>query len=529
MAEIATNLTETDFPAVDIKTNFVNTAIPLSIALGLLCSVGIFGNIFILYVYTKKYPVCNFRYFVITIGIIDLSRALLTIPAEIYTQYTWLIGPISWICKMKIFFNTVSITYSTCILLLIGIDRFRKACRPHGWQMRPELALKLSIALGTLAVAWSVPALIFCGPQTFMMNHDDSSLKVTICLKDGSYINTLWPFLLLNILYAGPTCIAMIVTLVLYALIARAIFKRTKKRRGVKTISTPIRTEMENEGSLDESVDGISDTGNEASIDGAGAATDTNSTSRSEIELSKSEGACTLISRLTSNDRSYVNVNAGSTPTMSNDRSYINAGSTPTTSNDRGYVNAGSTPTTANDRGNVNVSAGPTPTTSNERGYVNVKIVSSKPTFLFNFPLIDVKALKDRPLNQESYTFKKPLSNLYSRASRRRQRRRMRRNTLIMFTLTLCFVVSILVYFILAIQLSDTEEFFKGLTLWQAVLVMFFLRLYYFNILINIVVYGLLDPRFRRVLRKARRRMSVSVASIKAIKNVDIRRQRRRR
>ena len=515
MAEIATNLTETDFPAVDINKNFVNTAIPLSIALGLLCSVGIFGNIFILYVYTKKYPVCNFRYFVITIGIIDLSRALLTIPAEIYTQYTWLIGPISWICKMKIFFNTVSITYSTCILLLIGIDRFRKACRPHGWQMRPELALKLSIALGTLAVAWSVPALIFCGPQTFMMKYDDSSLKVTICLKDSSYINTLWPFLLLNILYAAPTCIAMIVTLVLYALIARAIFKRTKKRRGVKTISTPIRTEIENEGSLDESVDGLSDTVNEASIDGAGAATDTNSASRSEIELSKSEGACTLVS-FTSNERGYVNVNSGLTST---------------TANERGYVNAGSTPTTANDRGYVNVSTGPAPTTctSNGRGYVNVKIVSSKPTFLFNFPLIDVKALKDRPLNQESYTLKKPLSNLYSRASRRRQRRRMRRNTLIMFTLTLCFVVSILVYFVLAIQLSDTEEFFKGLTLWQAVLVMFFLRLYYFNILINIVVYGLLDPRFRRVLRKARRRMSVSVASIKAIKNVDIRRQRRRR
>lgn len=495
MSKIASNFTETEFSAVALNKNFVNTAIPLSFALGILCSAGIFGNIFILYVYTKKYPVCNFRYFVVTIGVIDLTRSLLTIPAEIYTQYTWLVGPVSWICKTKIFFNTVSITYSTSILLLIGIDRFRKACRPHGWQIRPELAMKLSIALGCLALVWSSPALIFCGPQTFMMNYADSSLKVTICLKDSSYIYTFWPFLLLNVFYAGPTCIAMVIMLVLYAMIAKAIFKRTKKRTGVKTIPTPIKTEIENEGSMEESGDGQSDTGNEASVIDAEVCTNTNST-RSETELFKSEGTCSLVST-TSNDRGYVDVNAGSVST------------------------------TLNDSGYVNVKVGSSSTTSNDRGYVNVNIVSPSPAFQFNFPMIDVKDLKDRPLKKESYTFRKPVSNLYSRASRRRQRRRMRRNTLIMFTLTLCFVVTMLVYFILAIQLSDTEKFFNGLTLWQAVLVMFFLRLYYFNILINLVVYGLLDPRFRRALRRARRRMSVSVASITAIKKVDLRRQRR--
>ena len=439
MAEIATNFTETGFSAMDINKNFVNTAIPLSIAFGLLSTAGIFGNSFILYVYLTKYPVCNFRYFVISLGIIDLIRSLLTIPSEIYIQYTWFVGPMSGICKTKIFFNTVSITYSTCILLLIGIDRFRKACRPHGWQMQPESALKLSIALGTLAIAWSVPSLVFCGPQTFRMNYAGSKVTVTICLKDNAYKDTAWPFLLLNILYAGPITIMMITTLILYVLIAKAIFKRTKRRTGMKATSAPMRTENENEVSMDASVAELSDTAIEASTDDSEAHATTNNV---QPEKPKSEG---------------------------------------------------------------------TLTSSTSNGGVYVKVGSTSPTFLFNIPVLDIKAVQDRPSEPTHKTFKKPLSNLYSRASKRRQRTRMRRNTLIMFILTLCFVISILVYFILAIQMADTERFFNTLTLWQGVLVMFFLRLYYFIILINIVVYGLLDPRFRRALRRASRRMSGSV------------------
>ena len=455
----------------------------------------------------------------IIIGIIDLTRSVMTIPAEIYTQYTWLVGPISWICKTKIFFNTVSITYSTCILLLIGIDRFRKACRPHGRQIRPKLALKISIGLGILAVIWSVPALIFCGPQTFTMHHAQSSFNVTICLKDNTYINTMWPFLLLNILYAGPTCVTMIITLVLYALIAKTIFKRTKKKRGIRTITATIKTEIENEGGTEDSVEGLSDIGNDACVLETEDCTNGTS-SRSDSEVDNSEDNRIRLSTV-SYIRNNVDIDAGSTKTepisASNDRDYVNANVGPSSPTDISDVN--SSTTTPNNESYVNVNVG---SAAPNRGYVNVKVGPSSPAFLFGFPLIDVKTLRDRPLKQ-SYTFKKPVSNLYSRASRRRQRRRMRRNTLIMFTLTLCFVVTMLIYFILAIHLSDTEKFFDGQALWQAVLAMFFLRLYYFNILINIVVYGLLDPRFRRAVRKAGRRMSM----IGSITNVNRRHRRR--
>ena len=472
MSYFQATTSEANFTAADLNREYIHTVLPLSVLFGILFLIGVVGNGFIVYVYIVKYPQCNFRYFVIILGIIDLLRCFMTVPAEIYTQYTWFIKPISEICKAKIFFNTISITSSSVILLLIAVDRYRKACCPHGWQIQPICALKLCVVLSIVSVLWSGPSLVVCGPQTYVMKYAGSEVNVTVCLKDDAFKNTIWPFLILKVVYAVPTSIIMVVTLILYILIARRIYKRTRNPKK-KAGQVEIRTETGS--NADRNTADLSVTADEPSycIDSEYTATLQRTSQKPRTEQAKS---------------GELNIDDIK----------------------RGEIKSG-------DFNSANISI---------TGAFHIKVGTDSNAFLFNIPMVDLKSGQACPAESSTPVtckkpHKRPFSHMYSRASRRRQRARMRRNTLIMFILTLFFVITITTYFVLAFQMSDTGKFFNKLTLWQGILVMFFLRLYYFNSLINAILYGLLDPRFRRALRRASRRMSKSVASIASLKSTN--------
>lgn len=192
--------TDVDVVTDDINSIFIDTALPVSITFGVLCIIGTIGNSFIVYVYVTKYPPSNFKYFVVILGLIDLMRCLFTIPAEIYTQYTWFIGANTELCKIKYFLDAASITFPITMLLLIAVDRHRKVCHPHGWQIQHVLAIRLSVALGIVCVVWSTPTLIFCGSQTFTMKHAGKNISFTVCMKDNAHKDTILPVLILIVL-----------------------------------------------------------------------------------------------------------------------------------------------------------------------------------------------------------------------------------------------------------------------------------------------------------------------------------------
>ena len=507
MVTLQTNLSEVELTASDINRDYIGTVLPLSIVYGILCAIGIFGNGFILYVYFAKYPTCNFRFFVIVLGIIDLTRCTLTIPAEIYTQYTWFTTPISEICKAKSFLNVASVTCSPVILLLIAVDRYRKVCCPLRWQIQHACALKLSIFLCIISVVWSVPAAVFCGPQTNSMNYAGTTVVVTICLQEDAYKDTIWPGLIMKALYAGPNAIIMLTTLVLYILIARNIYRRTSRRFMRQKPS--VRTVKKNEDSIDESAEELSDTADDPSM------FDSSSIAIQKDRKSKETS--------TSSDGTEPD-SVGTAHKIENEQC---SGRGPSTTLDAGELGSvGITHKIRNEQYEQCRGRGPSRPPDiigshsipiarrirNKQLRTNPDSIKHGPgssKFLFDVKMIDLENIN----RAASSSAPVKRSAMYPRASRRRQQNRLRRNTLIMFILTVFFVVSTSIYYAIAILLSDTDVFFNKLTLWQGILMMFFLRLYYFNSLFNAIVYGLLDPRFRRALKRASRRMSLSMTS----------------
>ena len=340
------------------------------------------------------------------------------------------------LCKAKSFFNAATVTCSSVVLLLISIDRFRKICCPHGWQIRPFHALRLSVCLSIVAFVWSSPAIVLCGPQTYELEFNGDTINVTICLKDDTYKNTIWPSLVMKGVYVGPNIVIMVTTVVLYVFIAKVIFQRTNDNKSTRNALVMGRLERE-EKAVHDTLE-KSETWNDPSV-------------------LDSEFA-TLRNHIRDEQRKSNEISVSTTPEDTLDR----------------------------------------------------EIAITPPRFHLQVPIQNGRQVVRRSPRMKR---KRQDSKHYSKVLRRRSYARVRRKTLIMFILTAFFVVSTSIYFFLASQMSDNGVFFQDMTLVQEIIVMFFFRFYYFNSLVNAIVYGVLDPRFRRAIRRASRRVSWSVTS----------------
>ena len=82
---------------------------------------------------------------------------------------------------------------------------------------------------------------------------------------------------------------------------------------------------------------------------------------------------------------------------------------------------------------------------------------------------------------------------------------RRKRKTLIMLILTSVFVLTISIYIVLIMIVADTRgkvDIMRQLDNDNIVVFLFFLRFYFINCIINPILYGLLDSRFRNGLKR---------------------------
>lgn len=84
----------------------------------------------------------------------------------------------------------------------------------------------------------------------------------------------------------------------------------------------------------------------------------------------------------------------------------------------------------------------------------------------------------------------------------RHKLRTRRRKTMIMITLSTVFIITTTVYLILILFVASHNSILRHLTDAEKVIFFFFLRLYFINALINPVLYGVMDLRFRQGLKR---------------------------
>lgn len=161
----------------------IQWSIPTFVWLFVICSCGILGNSFMLYMYWTKFPLSNYKVFIITVSVIDLLVCSTAIPLEIvlmFKGYTFTnSGHV--LCKVSRFCN-VFVTYSSNLILgLIAVDRYKKVCRPLQSQITPTLAIKLSVVFIVIGLLLSVPSFELSGNRSFKHVVDGYPITVKGC------------------------------------------------------------------------------------------------------------------------------------------------------------------------------------------------------------------------------------------------------------------------------------------------------------------------------------------------------------
>lgn len=321
-------------------------------------------------------------------------------------------------------------------------NRYRKVCRPLERQIQTSLALKLCGTGMFLSAVVSVPALILWGIQTYVHNIGDVNVTVSICEKSGTYADASYPFIYVVCVYIFPIGFMMVAVSIWNILIARKLFC------GVLEIRCNTSWSQGNDDRFIRNESGCSDI------------------SRPSLSFGNLRGMFRLKSALFRSAKNQpYSVTANSNISISScemkeipkeEKFYITT--------DFGEEEA----TVSNTEQNCNYND-PFVTRISNNSYEGSASVGG---------VITVEKRSDGTLF------------------------RRKRKTLIMLILTSVFIVTITVYIVLITLIAMNHGILQTISNHEKVVFFFFLRIYFINCVINPILYGLLDPRFRRGLKR---------------------------
>ncbi|XP_071104277.1 neuropeptide FF receptor 1-like [Haliotis cracherodii] len=125
----------------------------------LLVFVGIPGNGFILYIYTKKINLAIFGFFIKTLAVLDLITSIGIIPSSLISKVIPNIN-ISEMCKYITFVCYFSSSTTGILYVVIAFQRFRKICYPHKSQLTMNLARKVTLVCIIFSFVAGLPIVV---------------------------------------------------------------------------------------------------------------------------------------------------------------------------------------------------------------------------------------------------------------------------------------------------------------------------------------------------------------------------------
>ena len=234
----------------DFNEDMRQSVMPVTVIVGVECVIGVFGNLLVLLVFKFSYKPSNFRYFVLCLCVTDLLCSLTTIPFEIVTHTYWFMYPNVHLCKTKSFLNMFTVCSECLCLVIISIDRYRKVCKPHGWQISERMALYSCLGLYVISAVLSVPVPFFWGLHVEERTFNNVTFNVTKCEKDQEFLYSSLPVYYTYSVYtiAG---VFLIVMFVLYFKIAKVLFQQKRKTNVSSKAKLNECTESDNDSEVD--------------------------------------------------------------------------------------------------------------------------------------------------------------------------------------------------------------------------------------------------------------------------------------
>lgn len=532
--------------ATSLSHEFANSVLPVTIIIGILAVFGLFGNASVLYVYKCKYSPCNFRTFVLCLAMIDFTSCLFVFPMEMYGHRIWFSYPKSaaWFCKLKTSMYAVAVFTSSYILLLISIDRFRKVCRPLGWQITQKVAFGLCFFIFGLAMILVIPCPILFGIQTTNITYSGYNVVITSCQKDDLYKDSIWITIYVAAIYYVSVITFMVTTMVLYGMILRKLFCGDFLKEIDHTDELKRRSRMKAEEfsgdeigvfssdtfmDLTSTCDDQTNTTNEPQITYIQSTNGIHTNEETKLEAESQKENTKSIIELHTKETETTNMGLNAAHVATDTDLHDAETETPIEMQTESKVNTDET----NKENEVKASdiQKDCNETARESDLQTSQIQSTNGLDIKDDEIVaktEITELQTEPIkaalelhtthkqNTVHFEVKAAVQGKTTDTVRKRSRHkskqasskhRIRGKSLIMFVVTLIFNITTLIYFCIFTIFVRREHIFEVVTTDTAGILFFFWRLYFVNHVINPVVYGFLDPRFRQVIRKSWRRL----------------------
>ncbi|XP_060583729.1 hydroxycarboxylic acid receptor 2-like isoform X2 [Ruditapes philippinarum] len=152
--------------------------IPAVVILAFLMVVGFVGNLHVLFVYAFRVKPTNHRIYIIFLSIQDITACTILIPLRIYIYNNLWTHSNVFTCKFGSFMMCLILTGSAFTLILVAIDRYRKICNPHGWQIKRPIAKLLCFVVTLCACFCSWPTAALDGEGIVSIDEENKQDKV---------------------------------------------------------------------------------------------------------------------------------------------------------------------------------------------------------------------------------------------------------------------------------------------------------------------------------------------------------------
>ncbi|XP_005102590.1 uncharacterized protein LOC101857494 [Aplysia californica] len=192
---------------------------PTFLLLGTIVALGLPGNLLVLLVYGFRFAASSAKIFIMAMSSLDLISCVLCIPFEIVDLRYDMTLNISVYCKLIRFLTTFTASGSICVLVAVGVDRFRRICRPCRRQMSVRESKFLVGGLALIAAVVAAPALVLYGRRTVLIR----GLVLYECTIDdawkGDTFTTAYQFFLFVLFVVCIVILAVVYGFVLYKIV----------------------------------------------------------------------------------------------------------------------------------------------------------------------------------------------------------------------------------------------------------------------------------------------------------------------
>ncbi len=211
---------QTNVTLVQVNDAMTVTLLPAILYVAVMMLVGFLGNSLVVYVFVFRFRKGTQNFLITFLAIFDLISCLVAMPTEIVDIRYFYMFDSAFACKLLTFVTTFCAMCSVFTLLGIAVDRYVKICRPLSNQVELKQVQIWIVVVIFLALLFSWPSLVIYG----IRSADTGVPGVTgrDCSTGDHVKNTNYP-LIYNLLQGAGLIIIMVVLIVLYVFILRAV------------------------------------------------------------------------------------------------------------------------------------------------------------------------------------------------------------------------------------------------------------------------------------------------------------------